>query len=326
MAAALSIAGAASIDTLPGVFRGRELTRKERRLRTALAPINALLEGGIPRGRISEIVGRRSSGKTSLAAAFISAATRHGEVAAVIDLANAFDPSTMAEAGVDLSRVLWAAVPASNAVWERATEDLQSSSYFRGAKTRVDNSMRSFLRAAEMVLEAGGFGLLVMDFGDRGFTLPSSSALRLARMAERSGTAVLVVAPRPVCGTFAALSLELASMRRLFIRRIRWARPGPKHYLKDLRQPHPRPVPRTMAGEATAAALFEGMEIRATLRRNKLGRCGQSAQWRSLVSLSESYPWERARTSDRFGVHARVFKLDEARDADAGTFQAQHLP
>ena len=107
MAAALPAAGAAPIITLPGVFKGRELTRKDRRLSACLEPVNILLEGGIPRGRISEIVGRRGCGKTSLAAAFISSATRRGEVAAVIDLANAFDPATMAEAGVELSRVLW---------------------------------------------------------------------------------------------------------------------------------------------------------------------------------------------------------------------------
>src|SRR5208282_557999 len=107
MAAALPAAGAAPIITLPGVFKWRELTRKDRRLSACLEPVNTLLEGGIPRGRISEIVGRRGCGKTSLAAAFISSATRRSEVAAVIDLANAFDPATMAEAGIELSKVLW---------------------------------------------------------------------------------------------------------------------------------------------------------------------------------------------------------------------------
>ena len=107
MAAALPAAGTAPIIALPGVFRGRELTCKDRRLSASLEPVNVLLEGGIPRGRISEIAGRCGCGKTSLAAAFISSATRRGEVAAVIDLVNAFDPATMAEAGIELSRVLW---------------------------------------------------------------------------------------------------------------------------------------------------------------------------------------------------------------------------
>jgi hypothetical protein len=34
-------------------------------------------------------------------------------------------------------------------------------------------------------------------------------------------------------------------------------------------------------------SLFEGVEIRASLRRNKIGRCGQIVQWLSLVSPSD---------------------------------------
>jgi hypothetical protein len=319
MAAALTVAGTASIDTLPGVFKGRELTRKDRRLSASLEPINTLLEGGIPRGRISEIVGRRSCGKTSLAAAFISGATSRGEVAAVIDLANAFDPSTMAEAGVELSRVLWVSVPSAPSpilswerVRERVSENLKVSPQFfqspdNGAafpnrrRNPLSGAARSFLRAAEMVLKAGGFGLLVMDFGESGFTLAPNSALRLARMAERSATAVLMLATRPLCGTFAALSLDLIPTRAIFSR-SQFGRslsrssisertsPGSdaksKQYLKCIRHPHPNPLPRKNVGEGTEA-LFEGIEIKATLRRNKIGRCGLSAQWRSLVNPSD---------------------------------------
>jgi len=299
MAAALPTAGAASIATLPGVFKGRELTRKDCRLSASLEPINALLEGGIPRGRISEIVGRRSCGKTSLAAAFISSATRRGEVAAVIDLANAFDPSTMAEAGVDLARVLWVSVPSrSLSGREIAPETLQVPHQFFQPFKRGQNSFsdaaRSFLRAAEMVLEAGGFGLLVMDCGESAFALAQSSALRLSRMAERSGTAVLMLVTRPACGTFAALSLDLASTRTIFSREQIGQRPaGPgsnlklNQHLKCIGHPHPRPRLNVGEGSVTQMSLFEGVEIRASLRRNKIGRCGQIVQWLSLVSPSD---------------------------------------
>ncbi len=295
MAAALPAAGAASIVTLPGVFKGRELTRKDRRLSASLEPVNTLLEGGIPRGRISEIVGRRSCGKTSLAATFISSATRRGEVAAVIDLANAFDPATMAEAGVELSRVLWVSVPSPTLSWERVrervTDTFQVSPQFTiRRRNPLSGVARSFLRAAEMVLEAGGFGLLVMDFGENGFTLAPSSALRLARMAERSATAVLMLASRPVCGTFAALSLDLIPTWTIFSRSHRQGSEiKSKQYLKCISHPHPRPLPRLNVGEGTDTqmALFEGIEIKATLRRNKIGRCGLSAQWRSLVNPSD---------------------------------------
>jgi hypothetical protein len=325
MAAALPAVGVASLDALPGVFKGRELTRKDRRLSASLAPIDILLEGGIPRGRISEIVGRRSCGKTSIAAGFIRSATRRGEVAAVIDLANAFDPSTMAEAGVDLSRVLWVQPGqtsfSAKSSWRKSHPCIDSFSKQgepilsplpdqregegegtpqvthqisrRASMPRrsLDRVSRSFLRAAEMVLEAGGFGLLVMDFGECAFSLSQSSALRLARMAERSATAVLMLVTRPVCGTFAALSVDLAATRALFSYQRNHVRSGLEanlmQYLKCIRHPHPRPLPRQIVGEGTEKALFEGLEISATLRRNKIGCCGTTARWRALVNPAD---------------------------------------
>ncbi len=275
MAAALPAIGVARVEIPPGVFKGRELTRKDRRLCASLAPFDLLLEGGIPRGRISEIVGRRSCGKTSIAAGFIASATRRGEVAAIIDLTDAFDPSTMAEAGVDLSRVLW--VQPEHVA--SPPPDLGDS---EGRRRRHGRTPRGFLRAAEMVLEAGGFGLLVMDFGERAFTLTQSSALRLARAAERSGSAVLMLAARPVCGTFAALTVDLTSTRPIFSRNP--VRPGAisNRNLKFIGRPRP-----ASCRQPVQMALFEGIEVRATLRRNKIGRCGQSAQWRSLVHPSD---------------------------------------
>jgi hypothetical protein len=91
-----------------GVFRGRELTRKDRRrLSSGIATLDTILEGGIVRGRVSEIVGRSGCGRTSLAASFAAVATRRGEVAAWIDSSGAFDPRSIAAAGADLSRILW---------------------------------------------------------------------------------------------------------------------------------------------------------------------------------------------------------------------------
>src|SRR5271167_2780456 len=99
-----------------GVFRGHELTRKDRRLSSGLAPLDALIDGGIPRGRISEITGRAGSGKTSIAASFAAFATRRGEVAAWLDASGAFDPESMAAAGVDLRRMLWASMKTASRI------------------------------------------------------------------------------------------------------------------------------------------------------------------------------------------------------------------
>ena len=74
-----------------GVFRGRELTRKDRRLPSGLPLVDSLLDGGIVRGRVSEIIGDRSSGKTTLAASFAAFSTMRGEFAAWVDSADSFD-------------------------------------------------------------------------------------------------------------------------------------------------------------------------------------------------------------------------------------------
>src|SRR3989344_9499991 len=52
----------------------------------------ALGVGGVPRGRIVEIYGQESSGKTTLAQHIIAEAQKLGGTAALIDAENAFDP------------------------------------------------------------------------------------------------------------------------------------------------------------------------------------------------------------------------------------------
>src|SRR5208337_2997535 len=145
-----------------GVFRGHELTRKDRRLCSGLAPLDALIDGGIPRGRISEITGRAGSGKTSIAASFAAFATRRGEVAAWLDASGAFDPESMAAAGVELGRMLWASTKMTTASLKtRATLP-----YARFAAAALARRQSAIVKAAELVLEAGGFGLVVVDFGE----------------------------------------------------------------------------------------------------------------------------------------------------------------
>ena len=91
-----------------------------------------------------------------------------------------------------------------------------------------------------------------------GFT--QSAALRLARAAERSGAAVIVIGSRRLCGTFAALSLRLKRARTCFSRESRWA-PG----------------------------LFDGLAIEAQVMRNKLGGAGASASWEALADPSSMW-------------------------------------
>jgi RecA DNA recombination protein len=230
-----------------GVFRGHELTRKDRRLSSGLASIDLLIDGGIPRGRISEITGRAGSGKTSIAASFAAFATRRGEVAAWLDASGAFDPESMAAAGVELRRMLWVSMATASRI-ARAT------TYARFATGPHARQQSAIVKAAELVLEAGGFGLVVVDFGEAPRALAHASALRIARAAERSGAAVIAIAPWRMCGTFAALSLTASRAEMSFSRLA----PG-------------------------SPVMFDGLAVDAMVARNKMGGTGRRVRVRALV-------------------------------------------
>jgi recombination protein RecA len=66
----------------------------------------ALGIGGFPRGRISEIYGPESSGKTTIALQVVAEAQRQGGVAAFIDVEHALDPIYAGKLGVDVDNLL----------------------------------------------------------------------------------------------------------------------------------------------------------------------------------------------------------------------------
>ncbi len=66
----------------------------------------ALGVGGIPRGRIIEIFGPESSGKTTLATHCLAEAQKLGGQCAFIDAEHAFDPSYAEQLGVDIDQLL----------------------------------------------------------------------------------------------------------------------------------------------------------------------------------------------------------------------------
>jgi recombination protein RecA len=66
----------------------------------------ALGIGGIPRGRVTEIFGPESSGKTTIAQHIVAEAQKLGGTAAFIDMEHALDPSYAAICGVDVDNLL----------------------------------------------------------------------------------------------------------------------------------------------------------------------------------------------------------------------------
>jgi recombination protein RecA len=85
--------------------------------RNAIAPIEAISTGaisidyalgigGLPRGRVIEIFGPESSGKTTLALQVIAEAQRNGGMAAFVDAEHALDATSAQKLGVDLENLL----------------------------------------------------------------------------------------------------------------------------------------------------------------------------------------------------------------------------
>ncbi|HTH23811.1 MAG TPA: hypothetical protein VL919_01820 [Vicinamibacterales bacterium] len=138
---------------------------------TGLEILDEQLGGGIARGHLSELVGPRSSGRTTVVCRMFRAAANRGEAIAFIDTCDRFDPASAAASGVDLSKLLW-------------------------VRERGDASRA--LKAMNLVLQAGGFGLVVFDVADvapialRQF--PYTTWMRIARVIEGSQTAAVVIA------------------------------------------------------------------------------------------------------------------------------------
>ncbi|GIW05715.1 MAG: protein RecA [Dehalococcoidia bacterium] len=94
--------------------KGAVMRLGERALRTPIEAIPtgalsldlALGVGGVPRGRVIEIYGPESSGKTTLASTIVAQAQKRGGTAAYIDVEHALDPQYCATLGVDIDRLL----------------------------------------------------------------------------------------------------------------------------------------------------------------------------------------------------------------------------
>jgi len=168
--------------------RGGAPAEPTTRLATGISEIDRLLGGGFPRSRLSEIAGAASSGRTSLALALLARSTGLGEVTALVDCADAFDPSSADRAGVLLERVLWVRTP------------------------RIPQA----LRCAERLLKAHGFALVLLDLAIPDLRCAPASALRLARKAESSGTALVVLTRTRALGSAAEVAIELAPARTRF--------------------------------------------------------------------------------------------------------------
>src|SRR4029078_7111624 len=85
---------------------GESTTADVETIPTVSVSLDLALGGGIPKGRIVEIYGPESSGKTTLALHAVAEVQKRGGVAAIVDAEHALDPEYAARIGVNLDSLL----------------------------------------------------------------------------------------------------------------------------------------------------------------------------------------------------------------------------
>lgn len=146
-----------------------------------------------PRGRITEIIGPRSSGRTSFLHSMLAASTKLGEFAVLVDATDSFDPCTAAAAGVELSKLIW---------------------------VRCAGNVEHAMRAADLVIQSGGFGVVALDLAEAAESglnrIPATTWFRWRRSVESTPTVLAVVANRPLTKSCSAVLVEMKRKRSVF--------------------------------------------------------------------------------------------------------------
>lgn len=149
--------------------------------------------GGCPRGRITEVIGVPSSGRTSLVHRVLAAAAERGEYCAVVDSTNAFDPWTASQAGADLDSLVW---------------------------VQCGHNVEHAMKSADLLLHSGGFGVVILDLCDvtpvQTRRIPLSWWYRFQRAVEKAPTVLLIVGREAHAKSCSALTVEVQREDRPF--------------------------------------------------------------------------------------------------------------
>lgn len=149
---------------------------------TGCLPLDlALGAGGLPRGRIIEIYGPESSGKTTVCLSTIAQAQKHGGIAAFIDAEHALDPLWAQKLGVKLDELLISQPDTG----EQALEITESLVRSGGIDVLVIDSVAALVPRAEI---EGEMGDSVMGLQAR---LMSQALRKLTAVIAKSKTVVI---------------------------------------------------------------------------------------------------------------------------------------
>ncbi|NLC72406.1 MAG: recombinase RecA [Ruminococcaceae bacterium] len=143
----------------------------------------ALGIGGVPRGRIVEIYGPESSGKTTLALHIVASAQKGGGEAAYIDVEHALEPAYAAALGVDIDNLLISQPDTGEQALE-ITEQLVRSG---ALDVIVIDSVAALLPRTELEGEMGDSSVGVVA------RLMSQALRKLAGVVSKTGTIVIFI-------------------------------------------------------------------------------------------------------------------------------------
>ena len=176
--------------------------------------LDTYLQGGLPAGQLSEVVGPASSGRTTLVWQWIAAATRRGDTVALVDTFDRFDPASATACGIDLSRLLWVrgqaiskTACAVDPVWLPGVRTVE------GPGTMVERTLDRALKALNLVLQSGVCPVVVLDMADVPAAalrrIPYTTWLRVQRVIEGSDTTCVLIAPEPMARSAGGVTLNV---------------------------------------------------------------------------------------------------------------------
>jgi hypothetical protein len=150
--------------------------------------------GGIPKGALTQLCAQAgvTSGRTTLLLSLLGQVTHKEQFCALVDTCDCFDPESADAMGVCLSRLLWV----------RCTE--------RGMK-----AVEQAFKAADILIQNGGFGVIAIDMGNVDERLirkvPLTTWFRFARVMEKLPTALVIMLPYSAAQSCAAFTLNMGA-------------------------------------------------------------------------------------------------------------------
>jgi hypothetical protein len=170
---------------------------------TGIGELDQLLGGGIPRGKLTEISGKASSGKTGVLLSILAQVTRVGEIVAYVDTYGTLDPECARNAGIDLASLLWVRC--------------------QGNRKHPPRSCERALKATDILVQGGGVGAVVLDVESFPFSgetrttrVPFHIWLRLQRAVKGTQMILVVLSRAKTTGSAASLALSIERDRSVW--------------------------------------------------------------------------------------------------------------